>query len=207
METIEQFDESKLRAGVLAELSHREFDLASLGGNCSRYNACSVDHNLMNATGEELERYRKEVALDGTLFTGRVAPDFTLPNTAGRQVSLSDHRGQHVAVVFLSAHCYHSLDTLPILAELRQEYTEEELTILPIFINSGNVEDLSSRAWEWEVDYPLVVSEGKQISEVYDSRMVPSTFLIDEQGNLIKRLVGFKDKATLDQAFRELVGS
>ena len=207
LEAIERLDESKLRAGVMAELSRRNFDLASLGGNCSKYNACSVDRNLMNATGPELERYKEEVALDGTSFSNRVAPDFTLPNTKGQQVSLSDHRGRNVALVFLSGHCYHSLDTLPILAELKRKYDEKNLTILPVFINSGDVEDLVAAAWEWEVEYPLIVSEEKEISEVYDSRMVPSTFLIDEQGNLTKRLVGFKDKATLDRAFGELVGS
>ncbi len=37
--------------------------------------------------------------------------------------------------------------------------------------------------------------------------MVPSTFLIDKQGKLTRKLVGFKDKATLDRAFGELVGS
>ena len=207
MDAIEQLDESKLRPAVMAELSRRNFDLASLGGNCSKYNACSVDRNLMNAAGEELERYKEEVALDGTSFSGRIAPEFTLPNTKGEQVSLSDHRGKNVAVVFLSAHCYHSLDTLPILAELKQKYEDQDLTILPVFINSGSVEDVASRAWELDVEYPLIVSEGKEISKLYDSRMVPSTFLIDEQGNLTKRLVGFKDKAALDQAFGELVGS
>jgi peroxiredoxin len=207
MDAIEQLDESKLRPAVMAELSRRNFDLASLGGNCSKYNACSVDRNLMNAAGEELERYKEEVALDGTSFSGRIAPEFTLPNTKGEQVSLSEYRGQNVAVVFLSAHCYHSLDTLPILAELKQKYEDQDLTILPVFINSGNVEDVASRAWELDVEYPLIVSEGKEISKLYDSRMVPSTFLIDEQGNLTKRLVGFKDKAALDQAFGELVGS
>jgi peroxiredoxin len=191
----------------MAELSRRNFDMTSLGGNCSKYNACSVDRNLMNATGEELERYKEEVALDGTSFSDRIAPDFTLPNTEGQKVTLSEHRGKNVAVVFLSAHCYHSLDTLPILAELKQEYDEEELAILPVFINSGDVDDVASRAWELDVEYPLLVSEGKEISRLYDSRMVPSTFLIDEQGNLTKKLVGFKDKATLDQAFGELVGS
>ncbi len=197
-----------LSAGVMAELSRRNFDLAGLGGgNCSKYSACSVDRNLMNATGDDLERYEEEVALDGTSFSDRIAPDFTLPNTEGETVSLSEHRGKNVAVVFLSAHCYHSLDTLPILAELKQKYTDQALEILPIFINSGDIEDVASRAWEWDVDYPLLVSEGKEISEAYDSRMVPSTFLIDEQGNLIKQFVGFKDKATLDQAFGELVGS
>jgi peroxiredoxin len=207
LEAIEQLDESKLRAGVMAELSRRNFDLASLGGNCSKYSACSVDRNLMNATGEELERYEAEVALDGASFSDRIAPDFTLPNTKGERVSLSEHRGKNVAVVFLSAHCYHSLDTLPILAELKQKYADQALEILPVFINSGDAEYVASRAWEWDVEYPMLVSEGKEISKAYDSRMVPSTFLIDEQGNLIKRFVGFKDKATLDRAFGGLVGS
>jgi len=207
LEEIEQLDKSKLQAGVMAELSRRNFDLASLGGNCTKYSACSVDQNLMNATGEELARYEEEVALDGTSFSNRIAPDFTLPNTKGELVSLSDHRGKNVAVVFLSAHCFHSLDTLPILSELKQKYADRGLEIIPVFINSGNVDDVASRAWELKVEYPLVVSEGKEISTVYESRMVPSTFLIDEQGNLVKKFVGFKDKAALDQAFGELVGS
>ena len=206
-EEIEELVESKLRPAVMAELERRGFDLASLGGNCSKYSACSVDHNLMNATGEELERYKEEVAMDGQAFSDRIAPDFTLPTTEGGQVSLSDHRGKHVALVFLSAHCFHSLDTLPILAELKQEYADRDVEILPVFINSGNVEDVASRAWELDVEYPLLVSEGKQLSKAYESRMVPATFLIDEQGRLIKKFVGFKDKATLDQAFKELVGS
>jgi peroxiredoxin len=204
---VEQLDRSKLHAGVMAELSRRNFDLASLGGNCSKYSACSVDRNLMNASGAELDRYEKEVSLDGASFSDRVAPDFTLPSTKGEQVSLSEHRGKNVAVVFLSAHCYHSLDTLPILAELKQKYADQALEILPVFINSGGVEDVASRAWELDVEYTLLVSEGKEISKAYDSRMVPSTFLIDEQGKLVKQLVGFKDKSTLDQAFGELIGS
>ncbi len=204
---IEKLVESKLRAAVMAELERRGFDLASLGGKCSKYSACSVDRNLMNATGKELERYEEEVALDGAVFSNRLAPDFTLPSTTGDQVSLSDYRGKNVALVFLSAHCYHSLDTLPILAELRQEYKDAGLEILPLFINSGSAEDVASRAWELDIQYPLLVSEGKEISEAYESRMVPSTFLIDEQGRLTKKLVGFKDKATLDRAFEELVGS
>jgi peroxiredoxin len=206
LEAIEQLDKSKLRAGVMAELSRRNFDLASLGGNCSKYSACSVDRNLMNATGDDLERYEEEIALDGASFSDRIAPDFALPSTDGERVSLSEYRGKNVAVVFLSAHCYHSLDTLPMLAELKQKYADRGLEIIPVFINSGDVEDVASRAWELDVGYPLVVSEGKEISKAYDSRMVPSTFLVDEQGNLVRQLVGFKDKNTLDQAFGELIG-
>lgn len=206
-EAIERLDTSKLRSGVINELVRRGVDLAAFGGNCSKYRACSVDRNLMNASGKELELYEKEVAEDGATYADRVAPDFTLPSTSGTTVSLSDHRGTNVALVFLSAHCYHSQDTLPILAELKRKYTGRDLEILPVFINSGDVEQLASRSWEWDLKYPLLVSEGKEISASYDSRMVPSTFLIDEQGKLVKRLVGFKDRATLDSAVQELLGS
>ena len=34
-----------------------------------------------------------------TLKIGDEAPDFTLPNTQGKQVKLSDFRGKHVVVV------------------------------------------------------------------------------------------------------------
>jgi len=43
-------------------------------------------------------------------------------------------------------------------------------------------------------------------SQAYDSRMVPSTFLIDRKGRVTKKFVGFKDEGVLDQAFGELAG-
>ena len=79
-------------------------------------------------------------------------------------MALSDFRGKNGALVFLSGHCYHSLDTLPIIAELREEYADRNVEIIPEFINSGSTEDLRSRAWEWDVEYPLIVSEDKSIS-------------------------------------------
>jgi peroxiredoxin len=203
-EAVAALDQGKLRTGVFAELARRGFDVASLSlGNCSKYSACSVERNLNNATGDELARYEKEVAQDGSTFQGWSAPDFELPTTSGEKVSLSDFRGKNVALVFLSGHCYHSLDTLPILGELRAKYSDVEF--LPVFINSGDVQDVITRAYELDVEYAIVVSADKAIAKAYDSRMVPSTFLIDEQGHVTKKLVGFKDKNTLDAAIAELI--
>ena len=71
----------------------------------------------------------------------------------------------------------------------------------------GGVDDVASRAYELGVDYPLVVSEDKAISKAYDSRMVPSTFLIDAQGRVTRKLVGFKSREALDEALAELARS
>jgi peroxiredoxin len=202
----ETINEARLRSGVLAELGRRNFNIGRLAAasNCTKFSACSVDRDLSGATGEELERYTQEKSLDGATFKDWYAPDLTLPTTAGHRVRLSEQRGKPVALVFLSGHCNHSHDTLPILAALKTKYELQGLVILPVFINSGSAEGINSWFAEMRLNYDPLVSEGKEISKAYDSRMVPSTFLIDRKGRITKKLVGFKDEAVLDQAFGEL---
>jgi len=206
--SLEEINESKLKAAVLAELTRRNIDVDHLASasNCTKFSACSVDRDLSSATGEELERYTQEKSQDGATFTNWRAPDLALPTTAGRRVRLSGHRGKPVALVFLSGHCNHSHDTLPILTELKAKYESQGLVILPVFVNSGSVEDIKSWSSELDLSYDLLVSESKDISQAYHSRMVPSTFLINREGRITKKFVGFKDKVVLDQAFGELTG-
>ncbi len=204
--SLEEINESKLRAAVLVELSRRNINIDRLASasNCTKFSACSVDRDLSSATGEELARYEQEKSRDGAAFANWYAPDFVLPTTTGQRVRISEHRGKAVALVFLSGHCNHSHDTLPILTELKAKYESQGLIILPVFVNSGSVEDIKSWSSELDLSYDLLVAESKDISQAYDSRMVPSTFLIDRKGRITKKFVGFKNKAVLDQAFNEL---
>lgn len=206
--SVEGVDQQSLQIGVLAELNRRNFKFTSLGGGgyCSKFSACSVDRDLSGATGAELARYKVEKSEDSTVFTDWAAPDFTLPNTAGEAVSLSDYLGKPVALVFLAGHCSHSLDTLPILSELKTRY-ESDLVILPVYVNSGSVEDVNTWSSEMNLNVPLLVSQSKDIATAYGSRMVPSTFLINREGRITKKYVGYKDQAILDQAFAELIRS
>lgn len=206
--SVDALDQQTLQVGVLAELNRRNFKFSSLGGGgyCSKFSACSVDRDLSGATGEELTRYQLEKSQDGNEFTDWAAPDFTLPTTDSRTVSLSDYRGKPVAVVFLSGHCSHSFDTLPILTEMNKKYGSE-LAILPVYVNSGSVENVLTWSAEMNLGFPLIVSQSKEISNAYNSRMVPSTFLIDRNGQLTKKYVGYKDQAILDKAFADLIRS
>ena len=205
--SLDGINQARLQVGVLAELNRRNVDLASLigsMGNCAQFSACSVNRDLSGATGDELERYLQEKSQDGNTFTDWYAPDFTLPNTADELVSLSDYRGKPVAIVFLSGHCSHSFDTLPIIAELKRKYESQELVVLPVYVNSGSVKNVKEWSSVLSLDFPLIVSEKKDISNSYDSQMVPSTFLIDREGRVTQKLVGYKDLSILDQAFNEL---
>ncbi len=204
---IDGLDTLRLQQGVIAEMALRGLDVAALGGNCARFSACSIERDLSAATGEDLARYEQEKAEDSAPIDGWHAPGFSLKTTAGSEVSLASLRGRDVALVFLSGHCNHSMETLPLLARLAAEYKERGLEVLPVYINSGSVEDIRTWSSSLGVEIPILVAEEKDLSEAYRFRMVPTTFLIDRNGLVTRKLVGQKDKATLTGAFDALLGS
>jgi len=205
LEYLEEMSQDRLQGGVLAELNRRQFNLASLAGtgNCARFNACSIDRNLAGAGGAELARYEKEKAQDGQAFADWAAPDFTLPSTSGDTVSLADFRGENVALVFLAGHCNHCLDSLSTFAELHKKYKSEGVRVVPVYVNSGTVEDIRSWTSSLDLRIPFLVSESNDLAEEYDFRMVPTTFLIDGEGRVTRKLVGQKSVDALDDALGE----
>ena len=202
VEVIKAMSGDRLESGVMAELRNRNFDFAKLescAGNCAEFGACSVDKNLAGASGAELEEYTLEKKTDGEEFASWKAPEFTLPTTTGEDVSLADFRGKPVAVVFMATHCNHCADTAPIVAELNKKYKNEDLVILPVMVGARSVKSVKAWAKAMGVDYPILVSEGQELSKAYKARLVPSVFLIDRKGNITKKFVGFKDKKILDE--------
>lgn len=207
-EAILGFDEDRIEAGVIAELKARGFDTANIsfggGSTCSEYGACSVDANLAGASGDLLASYAAERETDGKSYVAWRAPDFTLPTTDGKEVSLSDYKGRPVALLILATHCNHCVDTMPMLAKLQEKY-EKDLVILPVVNNAKSVDAAKSWAKRLKVEYPLLVSTDKSLSKLYKAQLVPTAVLINAKGFVTKKLITYKNEATLDLAFGDLV--
>lgn len=98
-------------------------------------------------------------------FTDWNAPDFTLKNTAGEQITLSVYRGKPVALILLAVHCSHSMDTLPIISKLKKKYEPKGLVILPVYVNAGSVKSLKTWTADLNLDYPLIAAPDKKLAE------------------------------------------
>lgn len=208
-ETIMGFDQDRIQGGLMAELNARGFDTSELafqtgGGNCGEFGACSVDRNLMGASGELLEAYEEERSSDGQSYLAWKAPDFTLPATDGTEVSLSDYLGKPVAVAILAMHCNHCVDMAPMLSKLKDKYSDE-LVILPVVTNASSIDGVKSWADALKLDYPLLVSTDKAVAEQFNAELVPTIVLVNSKGYVTKKLITFKDETKLDLAFAELV--
>ncbi len=191
-------DTPVLQQAVLARLADDPRGQELLAGSrCSDYGACSLWGNLATATGETLALYEREKALDGESYAGLALPAFEARNLAGETVRSTDLVGRPAVLTFLAVHCNHSMDTFPVLQELHRRYANGGLQVVGVLVNSGSVEDANGWVPHFAPEYPIWVYDDASLGDLVGSHLVPTYLLIDERGNIRKRLVGFKDEETL----------
>jgi thiol-disulfide isomerase/thioredoxin len=109
------------------------------------------------------------------------APDFTLPGD----------NGQVVMINFWASWCGPCRQEMPLLEQIHQRYEPLGFTLLGV-----NVEENSSDAKAFlkdrPVSFPILFDPDNGVSKLYDVVAMPSTVLIDRQGNVRYLHHGFK---------------
>lgn len=111
------------------------------------------------------------------------APDFSLQSRDGGTVSLSEFRGQVVMINFWATWCGPCREEMPHLEALYQRYSALGFRLLGV-----NVEENSENAEAWleemPVSFSILFDPENRVSELYDVIAMPSTVLVDRQGNI-----------------------
>jgi peroxiredoxin len=115
------------------------------------------------------------------LSAGTQAPDFTLPDVAGRgDVALDAYRGRKVLLVFSDPDCGPCQDLAPRLAELHRAHEGNGLAV--IMVGRGDVEANRRKVEEHGFGFPVVAQRKWELSRAYGIFATPVGFLIDERG-------------------------
>ena len=134
------------------------------------------------------------------------APDFTLRAVDGPNVRLQEQRGQVVLVNFWATWCGPCRQEMPQLNKLYERYRAAGFTLLGI-----NIDDDSRRAGDVAhklgLRFPVLLDSDKTVSRLYDLSTMPTTVLIDRNGN-VRHVhngyqAGFEDQ--YDQEIRGLL--
>jgi peroxiredoxin len=139
-------------------------------------------------------------------LVGKEAPDFVLKAMDGRNLRMSEFRGQVVLVNFWARWAGDSRQEMPALDRINTTYSRAGLVVLGVSVD----EDLN-RAREFagamKVSYPLMFDTGSSIGRDYLLEKMPMTILVDRAGVVRYSNVGFKrgdERAYLDH-IRELL--
>lgn len=133
---------------------------------------------------------------------GTKAPDFTLYDLEGRPVRLSDFRGKVVLLDFWATWCGPCRLAIPHLIELQGELLDQGFTVLGVSLDVGGKSQVDSYIGRSNVqfNYPILIGNA-EVSRLYGGpagiRSIPMAFVIDRDGNVVKRLRGYRPKNAL----------
>ena len=121
------------------------------------------------------------------------APAFSLKGLDGIQVSLSDLRGKPVLLTFWATWCASCKEEIPLLEKLYVA-KKDQLAILLIAIDGERKRTVQKIVDQNKITIPVLLLLKEKVMDQYGVRgWVPQTFLIDQEGMLIGKIVGQRD--------------
>lgn len=133
------------------------------------------------------------------------AKQFKLKDTNNKTVSLSDYRGKVVVLNFFASWCPACQSEMPEFNELDKEFRKSgEAVILAIDIADGRRETAESgKKYMSAYGIRTLFDIGGTVSDEYDVRYLPTTYIIDGKGVLRRQLLGATYKNIIIKAVKE----
>ncbi len=138
-----------------------------------------------------------------------IAPDFVLLDLKNRPVSLKDYKGKLVLLDFWATWCYACRMSIPELIDLQKRYKEKGLCILSISLDSPEYvtnEELLKFKKMMGINYRILRANMKVINDYFDDEkpVIPTMFVIDRDGRIKAKIIGFNPVA-LREILRRLL--
>ncbi|HCG4535975.1 thiol-disulfide oxidoreductase ResA (plasmid) [Ureibacillus chungkukjangi] len=123
------------------------------------------------------------------LQVGDAAPDFELIDMNGETHQLSEYKGQGVFLNFWGTWCKPCEREFPIIDKYYKEYQDEGIQVLAVNIAESDfaVQNFIDRK---NLTFPVVIDKNKSVMSTYNINPLPTTFLINPEGEIEKIITG-----------------
>lgn len=124
-----------------------------------------------------------------TQLLGAEAPDFVLKSLAGKNLRLSEYRGEVVMLSFWATWCGDCRAQLAELGTMRDRYQDAGIELLAVSLDQYMRQAGETTAG---VRYPVLHDAGGEVSRLYDVTKMPVMVLIDRGGVVREVFEGFR---------------
>lgn len=139
-----------------------------------------------------------------TMDDRKAAPDFTLTDSKGHALRLSDYKGKVVLLDFWATWCGGCKTEIPWYIEFAKKYRKSGFAVVGVSMDDGGWKVVKPFLKQKKMKYPVVIGGGG-IAKLYDVEAMPVTLLIDRDGKIGASHVGVVDKDAFENEVRTLV--
>jgi peroxiredoxin len=162
---------------------------------------------LMLVFGFNMARKTRNNSVPGPQAKGDTAPDFTLQSLDGKNMRLSDFRGQAVLLNFWATWCAPCKIEMPWFVELQKQYGPQGFQIVGVAMDDASSKDIADFAKEMGVNYPILVGK-EAVGDSYGGvQFLPENFYIDRNGKLTARAFGLKSRSEIEDEIKAIIAT
>ncbi|MFS0577290.1 thiol-disulfide oxidoreductase ResA [Sporosarcina sp. 179-K 3D1 HS] len=123
------------------------------------------------------------------LKVGDEAPDFMLVDLNGENHQLSNYKGQGVFLNFWGTWCAPCKKEMPAMGRQYEVYKNQGVQVLAVNIAESDLK-VQTFADQYGMVFPTLIDKTKSVMQAYNVKPLPTTFLIDPNGEIIKIITG-----------------
>jgi thiol-disulfide isomerase/thioredoxin len=133
------------------------------------------------------------------------APNFILKSSTGETIELAKLRGKVVVVNFWATWCGPCRAEIPGFLEVYKDYKSEGVEIVGISLDEAGWDVVMPFLEKYKITYPVVVGDEKVVNDYGGIQAIPTTFVVDRDGDVVGGHQGLIPKVQLEKILREVL--
>ena len=134
----------------------------------------------------------------------KAAPDFTLNDSKGAPVKLSDYKGKVVLLDFWATWCYGCGLEIPWFVEYQKKYKDSGLAVIGVSMDDDGWPVVKPFIEAKEINYAVVLGN-PELAKLYKVKNMPVMLLIDREGKIAESYFGMVDRASCEAKIQSLL--
>jgi len=135
----------------------------------------------------------------------QTAPAWELRSVEGRLVKSTEFQGKVVIVDFWATWCRPCREEIPGFIELQKQYGDKGLAVVGISLDEGATEPVKAFIKKLGMNYPVVMGTPEVVAAFGEIEGLPVTFILDRQGKIAAKHVGYAPKSDFENTIRKLL--
>lgn len=133
-------------------------------------------------------------------------PPFSLSSAVGGQtVSSATFKGKVLLVTFFATWCPPCRQEVPSLIQLNNKFGPQGFSVIALSVDQGGSEGVAKFVKKENINYPVLMSNRSTTRDFGGIVGIPTAFLVNREGNVVKRYSGYTSPALLEKDIQSVL--
>lgn len=130
--------------------------------------------------------------------------DTVLHDSQGQQTTVEQLKNKWVIINYWASWCEACVEEIPELNRFYHDNKDHSIVMYGVNFDGPPPSDLMNMIKENHIDYPVLFENPTDIWHLGSLDMIPTTFIINPEGKIVKTMVGGLTEESLSAALKEL---